>query len=739
MGISISKSNCFHLQTKHSSYIFQVLDNGDLGHVYYGSKIHLKDRYPDLMLVEERGFEPYSIADNPAFQPSLMRFEYGGYGKGDFRHPAYQIQDATASRISQLVYHSHEIVAGKPNLKGLPASYAGESDAVETLIVTMVDDMIGLVVHLSYTIFPEVDVIARSVRFENKGSKPLKLLKAMSLQLDLPDSDYDFIHFTGAWLRERQFERHPLRAGLQAVDSLRHSSSPQHNPFVMLASPNTTEDTGVAYGFNFIYSGNHLEQIEVDHFGKSRVLVGLNPFDFSWELQSGASFQTPEAIQSFTVKGLNHLSQSLHRFYQEHLVNPNFANQERPILINSWEATYFDLTEEKLYQFADRAKELGIELLVVDDGWYGHRNDDSSSLGDWFVNRDKLPNGLKPLSDYVHRIGLKFGLWFEPEMISEDSNLFCQHPEWRIESPGRQPSLGRQQFVLDFSRQEVVDAIFEQMSRVIDETNLDYIKWDMNRHITDSYSLALPPSQQQEFGHRYILGVYCLYERLTKRYPEVLFESCASGGGRFDLGMMYYAPQAWTSDDTDPIERLKIQFGTSYGYSLSMMGNHVSVAPNHQSGRMTLMSTRAHVAFFGLLGYEFDITTLSQKEMEDIKNQIVFYKQYRHLFQFGQFYRLISPFERDKNQVSWQLVSKDKSLSIAAHYQILNQLNPGTIRFRFKGLDADKQYRVSGYQGMYFGDELMNAGLDIRLANNPGERVLSTKDFDSRLVIITEK
>lgn len=735
MKITVTESHYFHLQTENTSYIFRVLENGHLGQVYYGKKIPIRDSYPHLELVEERGFEPYDDVANTASQSSLMAFEYGAYGRGDFRHPAYQVRMTDGSRISELIYDSYQLMVGKKRLQGLPSTFATEDKAI-TLVIKLIDSVIGLTVYLSYTIFQNQDVIIRSVKFQNDSNQELTLLRAMSLQLDLPTSHYDFIHFSGAWLRERYWQQTALRAGLQSVDSLRGSSSPQQNPFIMLAEKETTEDSGVVYAFNVIYSGNHLEQIEVDHFGKSRVLVGINPFDFSWSLAPGEVFQTPEALQCFTSDGFNHMSQRLADFYHAHLINPNFSKKERPILINSWEATYFDISTSKIKALADKAKELGIELVVIDDGWFGHRDDDHTSLGDWSDDRRKFPEGIAHIAQYIHSIGLQFGLWFEPEMISEESVLYSKHPEWRVEVPKRSPCLGRQQFVLDFSRKEVVDCLFEQMSKVIEETQLDYIKWDMNRHMTDLYSLKLTAERQQEFTHRYILGVYDLYDRLTRQFPNVLFESCASGGGRFDLGMMHYAPQAWTSDDTDPVERLKIQYGTSYGYPLSMMTGHVSASPNHQTGRETSLSFRERVSYFSVLGYEFDLTQLDLESLEQIKKGIEFYKQNRILFQYGTFYRITSPFL--ENTVSWQIVSPDKTKSVLARYQILSEPNPVPVCLSFRGLDAEKNYRIEGYDFIFTGEELMNAGIHLPLSPRRGDRVVSVPDFKSWLFVLEE-
>lgn len=497
------------------------------------------------------------------------------------------------------------------------------------------------------------------------------------------------------------------------MNSVRGASSHQHNPFFILARPHTTEDAGMAMGFNLIYSGNFRNRIEVDHYGATRVLSGINPDDFTWVLEPGASFQTPEALVSVSYEGLDVLSDQLSRFTMRHIVNPRFAQSPRPILINNWEATYFTFDEAKLLSIAERARSVGIELFVLDDGWFGHRNDPTSSLGDWWPNTDKLPEGIDGLAGKIHALGLQFGLWFEPEMISKDSQLYRNHPDWLIGAPHRALTAQRDQYVLDMSRKEVVDYLFNAMAAMICSADLDYIKWDMNRNITEAFGNALPPDRQGELYHRYILGVYDLYQRLTTEFPDVLFESCASGGGRFDLGMMYYAPQAWTSDDTDAIERVLIQFGTSYGYPLSTMGAHVSAIPNHETGRVTPLSTRANIAFFGDLGYELDITQLSDSDLEDIRQQIAFYKKYRNVLQHGRLHRLISPYEGDHNTMAWQVTSDDQAVSVVGWFRILNPPNPALSRVRLAGLDPARQYTVNGDGHRYFGDELMNVGLYI--------------------------
>lgn len=737
MSIHISKDErLFHLETENSSYVFRVLENQQLQHLYYGKRIHVKENYGNLASYQTRGFEVSYTADEERIQLSMIPNEYAAYGKGDFRHPAYQVQDATGSRITELKYQGYTLSTGKKRLEILPSTFDDDGDRSEVLTITLKDDVIGLVVKLNYTVFPKQNVIVRNVEFINEGEDELKLLKAMSLQLDLPDDEFDFIHFSGAWLRERQLYRTALRPGLQSIDSLRYSSSPQNNPFFMLSRKNTTEESGEVYGFNFVYSGNFQNSIEVDHFSTTRVLVGVNPVEFEYLLEPKMSFMTPEAVMSYSAQGINSLSQQLAIFYREHLVNPRFAKRPRPIVLNSWETMYFNLTTDKVLELAKCGQQLGVELFVLDDGWFGHREGDNSSLGDWTTDCRRLPKGISYIADEIHKMGMQFGLWFEPEMVSVDSELYRTHPEWMICTPHRKPSVGRHQYVLDFTNQEVIDYLFDAISSIIQETKLEYIKWDYNRHITDAYTTTLLATKQMEFGHRYILGVYQLLERLTKAYPEVLFESCSSGGGRFDLGMMYYAPQAWTSDDTDPIERLKIQHGTSYGYSLSMMSAHVSASPNEQSGRRTNLDTRAAVAYFGVFGYELDVTTLEAAEAEKVKEQIDFYKKYREVFQYGNFFRIRSPFEDDV--VDWQVVSSDKSTAILLHTSLISHLNPGYSVVKFCGLDEDKRYTIAGTDEEFFGDELMNAGVKIVPEGAENGPVISTPEYQSHLLIVEE-
>ncbi len=736
MSIHVNEEHkLFHLQTAKTSYIFKILENGNAGQLYYGPQIPVKKDYPNLASREERDCTNTLTVDQSDFQLELIKQEYAGLGKGDYRYPAYQITYPNGSRTSEFEYTGYEVADGKERLKNTPSAFDDQGDDSQTLTVTFKDELANLVLQLHYTVFEKEDVIVRSATFINRGQEAVTLDRALSLQLDLPDHDYDMLQFSGSWARERHLIRTPLRSGIQSIGSLRVASSHQQNPFFALARPHTDNHQGAAFGFNFIYSGNFIDSVEVDQFDTTRVLVGINPDDFGWNLANGESFQTPEAVMTYTSDGLNRMSQQLGAFYQDHLINQHFAHQDRPILINNWEATFMDFNEAKLMKIVEQADKLGIEMFVLDDGWFGHRDDDKSSLGDWFVDQKKFSNGISGFADRVHDQGMKFGLWFEPEMISVDSKLYEKHPDWMIATPGRQGTPARNQYVLDMTRQEVVDYLFEHMSAIIKQTKLDYIKWDMNRNITEMYGAKLPADQQLEFPHRYILGVYQLYARLTEAFPKVLFESCASGGGRFDLGMMYYAPQAWCSDDTDAVERIKIQDGTSYGYTQNMWGAHVSAVPNDQVGRLTSLDTRAAVAYFGDFGYELDITKMAADELATIKKQVAFYKQYRHLFQFGKFYRLDNPDTNNDNVYGWQVVNEDRSEAILARFQILNGANPAYIRVYFAGLDPEVTYTVNDGQERFSGAELMNAGYFVPRIMDRTKSEKDPSDFSSRLFI----
>lgn len=730
------QSREFHLYNNKISYLIKILANEQLGQLYFGKRIPNRKNHDYLVENTYRPVTSYVFNDDYSFSLGNVKQEYPAYGTTDQRRPALDIKQPNGSQITDFKYVSHKIYAGKRKLTGLPATYVEDESEATTLEINLYDELIQVTLCLQYTIFENSAALARSVKFSNDSDQKYQLKTALSLNLDLPDANYEWLQFSGAWGRERHLHKTPLRPGIQAINSARGASSHMQNPFVILKRPFTTEEQGEALGVSFVYSGNFLAQAEVDEYSVTRLQIGIDPFQFSWCLKPNETFQTPEAILAYTSEGLNQLSQTFQKLYTTRLARGYWRDKERPILINNWEATYFDFTEEKLLSIAKKAKELGIELFVLDDGWFGERTKETAGLGDWYVNRNRLKNGISGLSRKIHDLGMMFGLWFEPEMVNKDSDLYRKHPDYIIETPKRHASHGRKQYVLDFSRKEVVDNIYEQLVKILDEGEIDYIKWDMNRNITECYSIAYPSEQQGEIMHRYILGVYDLYERLIERYPKILFESCASGGGRFDAGMLYYAPQAWTSDDSDAIERLKIQYGTSFGYPQSMMGAHVSASPNEQLGRNTPLKIRGDVAFFGAFGYELDLDKLSSTELASIKKQIELMKKYRSIFQYGTFYRLKSPFEG--NIVSWMVVSEDKSQAIVGYYKILNDVNCEYRRLCLPGLDADTLYNVQeelgSYLGNFTGDELANIGL-VTTDASAGQNQ-ETTDFYSKLFIL---
>ena len=725
------ETKTFHLYNEEISYIMCVLENGHMGQLYYGKRIHDKPDFSYLVEKCGRPMTSYIFEGDRSFSLEHIRQEYPVYGTTDYRHPAIEIMQENGSNISEFKYVGYEILKGKPSLKGLPATYTESEEEAETLKIILKDNLTGAKLTLLYTIFSKGSAIARSAHICNEGEKVLHLQTMMSLNLDLPDKDYVWMQLSGAWSRERYVKNRILEQGITAIDSMRGNSSHEHNPFMVLKRPNAGETSGEVIGFSLIYSGNFRMQAEVDTHDVTRITVGINPDRFDWKLEPGEEFQTPEAVMVYSDQGLNRMSQTFHRLYAKRLARGYWRDRPRPILNNNWEATYFNFTEDRLVQIASKAKECGVELFVLDDGWFGQRNDDHAGLGDWVANPERLPNGIKGLSERIEAMGIKFGLWFEPEMTNKDSDLYRAHPDWILHTPGRNASHGRYQYVLDFSRKEVVEYIYEMMAKILSEAKVSYIKWDMNRSITECYSVALPADRQGEVFHRYILGVYDLYERLTSEFPEVLFESCSIGGGRFDPGMLYY--------DSDAIERLKLQYGTSLCYPISSMGSHVSVIPNHQVFRKTPLHTRANVAYFGTFGYELDLNSLKEEEIAEVKEQIIFMKKYRKLFQFGDFYRLKSPFEG--NETIWMVVSEDKKTAIVGYYRTLNGVNQAYSRIKLQGLDPDMLYENILNKTENYGDELMNFGLittDVTAGEVPGDATPCT-DFESRIYILKAK
>jgi alpha-galactosidase len=608
----------------------------------------------------------------------------------------------------------HKVLDGKYSIPDMPAVYDNGGEA-QTLVVTLKDPVTHLMVRLYYGVFEELDIITRSAEIINRGQETVKLEKAASMCLDMPFGEWDLVHFHGRHCMERQVERSPLIHSIQTIASKRGMSSHHHNPFVILCDREANEDHGDCYGLMFMYSGNHKTEIEVDQLENVRVVMGIHDAQFLWKLTPGDSFHTPEVIMTFSADGFTKLSHNYHAIIRNNVCRGAFKLARRPILINNWEATYFNFDREQLLGIAREAAALGVELFVLDDGWFGRRNSDNEGLGDWYVNEEKLPGGLKPLVDEINAMGMKFGLWIEPEMVNEDSDLYRAHPDWAFSAPNRHPMLGRNQLVLDLSRKDVENYLYDAISRLLDENHIEYIKWDMNRSLADVYSRQLPRERQGEVSHRYVLGVYSLMERLTRNYPHVLFEGCSGGGGRFDAAILYYSPQIWCSDDTDPIERVKIQQGTSFGYPVSTMGAHVSASPNHQTGRTTPLKTRGIVAMSGTFGYELDLNKLSDAEKEEVRTQIEDFKKYYWLIQSGLYYRLTPP---DKSfYAAWQFVAQDGSESLIN--MVVNSPQPNSILIciRLKGLDPEGIYVIEGEERQHLGSALMYGGYTFPLVS----------------------
>lgn len=727
-------SKTFHLYNDEISYIFKVLKNNSLGQLYYGKKIRDKESFDELFEVKKHDMAPAVYDGDLAFSMEHTKQEYPCFNHGDMRYPAFTVVHENGSTVNEYQYVSYVIYQGKKKIDGLPATYVEDGTEATSLEITLHESVTDTDMILYYTIYEKLPVICRHVKFIQNGKEDITLERALSISLDLPDSNYQMMELTGAWSRERNVEYRDVKHGVQQIYSLRGHSSHQYNPFIALKRKETNEFIGEVIGCSLVYSGNYIGQVESDNQNVLRLTMGIHPETFEWTLKQNESFETPEAVLVYSEKGLNGMSQTYHTLYQNRLARGKWRDQVRPVLVNNWEATYMDFDEEKLMKIVDTAQELGVELFVLDDGWFGKRNDDTSSLGDWYVNTNKLPNGLKGLSDKVHSKGMMFGLWIEPEMVNKDSDLYKQHPEWVMVDNDYHASPGRNQFVLDFSRKEVVDYIFHMLDKIFSETKIDYIKWDMNRSMSEVYS---ENKQQGKVAHQYILGVYDLYERLTSKYPDILFESCASGGARFDAGMLYYAPQCWTSDDTDAIERLKIQYGTSMCFPISSIGAHVSAVPNHQLHRITPLSTRFNVSCFGAFGYEMDLSLLPEEEKEEVKHQISFMKEYRQLLQFGTFYRLLSPFE--SNRVSWMVVSKDMKTAIVGVYKIMQDVMGPFERVHLKGLDESLLYHVDLLQQDVYGDELMYAGLSVTDTSGVETYGKDNGDYQSRLYVLKAK
>lgn len=719
----------FTLQTRNTTYQMKAGEYGVLLHLYYGAKVE-GCTMDYLILKQDVGFagNPYEAGTDRSFSLETRPQEFPSYGVGDYRNNCIGVCLADGSRAADFRYVSCEIREGAHQVPGMPCLFDDEEKG-ETLVIFMEDRVSGLQLELYYVVFEARDIIARSARIVNGGRGPVRLEKMMSACLELPFGAWELIHFHGRHAMERMPERLAIMHGIMEAGSRRGTSSHQHNPAIILCSPDATEEHGDCYGMSFIYSGNFTAEVEKDQMDSVRAVMGINPETFEFLLEPGAAFDTPQVMMTYSGQGFGRMSANFHSIIRHNLCRGKYRLARRPILINNWEATYFDFDEEKIVSIAKQAAELGIEMLVLDDGWFGKRNSDNAGLGDWFVNTDKLKGGLTELVKRINGLGMKFGIWVEPEMVNEDSDLYRAHPDWAITIPGRRPCRGRNQLVLDLSRKEVRDYLFETISAVLRSANIEYVKWDMNRSISDVYSAALPKERQGEVYHRYVLGVYELLERFTSEFPEILFEGCSGGGGRFDPAMLYYSPQIWCSDDTDGIERLEIQYGTSFFYPISAVGSHVSAVPNHQTGRSTPLKTRGVVAMAGSFGYEMDLNLLSDEEKEAVKRQVEDYKKYYELIHGGAYYRLSSP-QGESGFTAWQFVSPDRTVTLVNLVITHVRANSPSIWLKLCGLDPKKRYRLEENGRIYTGSALMNAGISMPMimGDYPAVQLLLTEE-----------
>lgn len=712
MGIQFDETKkMFKLDTENTTYMLGITEEGYIGHVYYGKRLRgFGGRY--RLRTEEA---PYTPSVNKREKSSFLDFfpmEYPTGGIGDYKESCLNVRNESGCMGCEIFYRTHSIEKGKPGLDGLPASFGTEEEA-ETLQIVCEDSVLDIQVILLYSVFEKVDVITRSVKVINCGKQMLKLEKVYSACLDMDNQDFEMLSLHGSWARERHIQRGKICYGRQLVSSQRGESGHQEHPFLALVKPETNQEVGEVYGMHFVYSGNFIAQAELGQFDQVRMVMGIHSEEFCWNLKPGMEFQAPEAVLVYSAEGLGKMTRSLHDFYRKHMIRSPYKYNKRPVLINNWEATYFDFNSEKLLAIAKEAKKAGIEMLVMDDGWFGKRNSDNCSLGDWTVNEKKLTEGLSELVRRVNEIGLEFGIWFEPEMISPDSDLYREHPDWAIQIPGREATQSREQFVLDLSRPEVRDYAYESVAKILRSAPVSYVKWDMNRQLSDLGSSRLPAESQRELFHRYVLGVYEIQERLVTEFPELLLENCAGGGARFDPGMLYYSPQIWCSDDTDAIERLRIQEGTALLYPLSSIGAHVSDCPNHTVGRITPFSTRGNVALSGTFGYELDITGIPEKDREQIPEQIELYHQYQQLIQTGDYYRIASWSDR-KPYDCWEVVDKDGAEALVTYVQVLGTANGHSRLVKLKGLARDADYELEGTDEVYSAEELEQCGFLVK-------------------------
>ena len=722
------KTKSFQLDTKSASYVIGIADaEGFVGHAYFGKKLG-EDDVTYLMRAAEHPFTPDCNSRDRLSFLDCFPMEYPTGGVGDFRESAVVVRSSGGHRGLQLTFDSYNIYEGKKPLTGLPATWGSEEDT-ETLELVLTDKVLNIKAVLSYSIFEGIDAVVRSAKLYNESNEPVFIERIMSASMDMDNREYDKILLNGSWARERHMERTPVNYGIQGMSSVRGEEGHQTHPFMALLDKTATEDAGDVYGINLIYSGNFLTLADRGQFDTVRLMTGINPEGFCWKLNPGESFQTPEAVLVYSAEGLNGMSHAFHDLYRGHLIRGEYRDKKRPILINNWEATYFDFTTEKLLDIAREASKLGIEMLVMDDGWFGNRFDDNRALGDWFVNEEKLQGGLKYLVDEVNKLGMKFGIWLEPEMISPDSDLYRAHPDWAIQIPGRVGGLARNQYVLDMSRTEIQDYIFDLVAGILRSANIEYVKWDMNRPLSDLGSYGLSAECQGELYHRYVLGVYRLQERLVAEFPHLLLENCSGGGARFDAGMLYYSPQIWCSDDTDDIERLTIQEGTALIYPLSAMGAHVSDCPNHAVGRVTPFETRGYVALAGTFGYELDVTRISEEDRKMIPEQVAMYHKYNDLVRTGDYYRIAS-YRQNRMYDCYMVVAKDKSEALVTFVQVMGRPNSHSRRILLKGLCPDKKYRIEGEDRTYLGSTLMQAG--VLVGNMWG-------DFKGKLIHLLEE
>ncbi len=700
------KNSIFKIDTVNTSYVMGLADEMYLGHVYYGDKL----QSTDLTYLLGLEVNPFTPEQKPGEKVSFMDcfpMEYPTKGLGDFRESCLSVKRMNGQEQTELVYKSHVIYKGKQTLEGLPSTWGEDS---ETLEIMLADEITGIQVTLLYSVFDGIDAVIKSVRVKNTAAEPVFLTKVLSGSLDIRPGSYETLSLHGSWARERHMSRTPIGYGSMGIETCRGISGHQENPFLAVVSEGTTQNTGEVYAMNFVYSSNFMVKVQKNQFDHIRAVMGIHPENFSWKLSAGEVFTAPEVVMVYSGSGLGRMTQTYHDLYRNHLIRSAWKDKMRPVLINNWEATYFNFDTNKLLDIARSAKAHGIEMLVMDDGWFGHRESDNSSLGDWFVNESKIQGGLKYLADEIHNIGLKFGIWFEPEMISPDSELYRLHPEWALRCEGREPGQARNQLVLDLTRPETAEYIYNSIAAILKSAAIEYVKWDMNRPLSDIGSSYLPADQQGEIMHRQMLAVYGMQERLLKDFPELLLENCSGGGARFDPGMLYYSPQFWCSDDTDAVERLIIQEGTQLIYPLSTIGAHVSDCPNHTTGRVTPFSTRGDVALSGTFGYELDITKISQSDRDEIPGQIDKFKKFNPLVLSGDYFRIAS-YQENHDYDCYQIVSKDKKKSFVTYVQVHAKPNAKKKYLRLQGLVPDGLYQIG--EDIYLGDTLMKAGIPV--------------------------